>query len=144
MDTMPAIAPAVEVCTHPAYAQLCAIADPIIKHYRTDLTEHDAAHLQAIGARDPFIWSVRDMGTHLYSLTGTRNSVANGWKGFAECIRTIGKECKNAGRHLYHWNGYTLRKIGIDDAARMVEKWERTAPPESPENFAARHKRGGW
>jgi hypothetical protein len=48
------------------YAQLVAIADSIVKHYRDDLIVHDARICEGIVTGDVAFWFPYVNGTHLY------------------------------------------------------------------------------
>lgn len=128
---------------HPAQSRMETLVNAIVKHYRTDFTEHDIAILESLEHSEPFVWFARESGTHLFSPSGIAEAKANGWHGYGRTVDGIAERDPN-GSGWYLWNGSTFGKVSTQRARTMVEAWESNAPKETEEHYAARMKRGGW
>lgn len=130
------------VSEHPALSHMTARVDAVVKHYRTDYTDHDVPHIQTLPPQSEIVWTVREMGTHIFTKESVCESVAHGWKGWGKASQSAASESATA--EAWHWNGYRWKRIDADTARRIVDKWEREAPPETEEHQNARLARGGW
>lgn len=130
------------VSAHPALSHMAARVDAIVKHYRTDFTDHDVKHIETLPAQSEIVWTVREMGTHIFTKESVVDSVAHGWKGWGKAAQTAA--CESATAEAWHWNGYKWQPITPEKCAAIVAKWEKDAPPETEEHANARHARGGW
>lgn len=130
--------------SHPAARALAAIARRTVTAYHGDW-EIDRRHIAEIGAAVPFVWYARSYGTHIYSRASVRAGVGSGWRGYAACTVSIGRDHDGRdGSGWRYWDGAKLRRCSTESAAELVGTWEREAPPETPEGQRARYLRGGW
>jgi hypothetical protein len=94
-------------------------------HYKRDLTYWDRNALDGRDPALPFVWVLRELGTHLVAPTQQR---LNPWTGaliggLSEAIksgcgmlRTLARE---GGHRFYWWNGARLREVSPDDAIEL-------------------------
>ena len=87
--------------------------------YRRDLTLHDRRELSRHEEGDPFLWVLRELGTHLVfpgagdvSCETIARSVISTW----------GDRCR-----CYHFDGYALREVTSEAAVDVARRWDRAA-----------------
>lgn len=122
------------LCTHPAFAALCAIAEGKLQAYSDDLFVHDANFLNRLEASTPFVWLVRQCGTHLFVTTGNE-APAKGHYGKAHTANLASSlaEQVDAGfcdpresRGYAYWDGSRLRVVQtIATLAELAREDER-------------------
>jgi len=103
------------------YRALTAKADEIgwPLRFRTDLTKHDRAFVTKHEADRPFIWVLRDSGTHL-AYPGIIDGVRHRASGYA---RMVAESFGAAKCKFFIWDGQKLVEYATADAAdaRMAE-----------------------
>jgi hypothetical protein len=94
-------------------------------HYRRDLYVHDRASIAHTSASEPFLWVLRECGTHFCPVSFV-DGVGHGASHFAESVPQIfgPKVCR-----LYSWDGRTLREHKTPETAAeamrvLRRRWE--------------------
>jgi hypothetical protein len=91
--------------------------------FKTDLTKHDLAFCRRYDASQPFLWVLRDAGTHVVT-PDTTDGVGHRCYAYP---RFIAEAFGEAGGFFYWWNGVTLRELrGVDEATELLsDEYER-------------------
>lgn len=79
------------------------------KAYHADLDTHDLKAVTDLGSNKPFLWALRECGTHLIPVD-TKD--AHKW------IKGIAQVWKDA--LWYHWDGVSLRSVTAHKAVEIV------------------------
>jgi hypothetical protein len=90
--------------------------------YRRDLYVHDRALLAQLDPSVPFLWIIREGGTHLYGATFTDDRPGRDASHFAKSVAsTFAEPC-----HFYTWDGRRLWEHATpDDAAEAMAELKR-------------------
>lgn len=88
------------------------------KHYADDLNVHDFAAVNKYGSDKPFLWVLRECGTHLLPLDKEQygSSSAKEW---AEAIAKVWGN----GSFWYLWNGMNLNAVTLTEAIQLAKEF---------------------
>jgi len=93
-------------------------------HFKRDLLVHDRRHLRKRDPEKPFLWVLRDSGTHIVDPEWTeREHGCMSWEHPAHIEQSSGSDCCL----WYWWDGYSLTQLSdasdakehLSDAARL-------------------------
>lgn len=109
-----------------AYEALFAVAEKVgwPEYYRDDLVVHDKAAVEESGDDVPYVWVLRDRGTHLVPITGTwdsRSTIEAYVKGFD----SYGN--RGDGKRWFTWcpKQQRLEEVDSTTAAQRVQEWAK-------------------
>lgn len=93
-------------------------------HYRRDLTLHDrcelAARVDSAGRSAPFLWVVRESGTHLMHAGPCLPGSSSAGSILRSVLVNFGGE-----RRVYHYDGRDLRPVSEPQALAIAARWDR-------------------
>lgn len=123
-----------ETCAHrhhpamsPGYVAVAraALALGWPTRYRRDLTLHDRCELAARvtdGQSAPFLWVVRESGTHLMHAGPCLPGSSAAGAILRSVLANFGGE-----RRVYHYDGRDLRPVSEPEAYALAARWDREA-----------------
>ena len=135
--------------TSKAYAAIFAAADPIVTHWRPDLTKHDRRTIEDAGDGMPFLHFTGDTGTDLMMMPPADHPE---WPNVGERVpfifghadrdhilhqKIVSVECMpRINRPIaHHWDGHRLKRIDMARAldivnayaAKVARAWKKAA-----------------